>query len=251
MVDSLSHRIIANQPTKAMREEHHRWYSESLSRDIDMLVFGDRGIPLITFPTSMGSHMENRDFKLVESVKWFIDEGLIKVYNIDSVDALSWYNKKVHPSVRAHNHTCYDNMLHNELVPRAIAETGVQKVATAGCSFGGYHAANYAFRHPERVSHMISMGGSFHIQDQMDGVYDDNFYFNHPPDFLPGNNAPELWDMKIFLGTTEGDGCKRSNIEMSNILNAKGIKHWLDIRPWGDHDWPIWREMFPHYVSLF
>jgi esterase/lipase superfamily enzyme len=37
---------------------------------------------------------------------------------------------------------------------------------------------------------------------------------------------------------------------MSGILHNKGIRHWLDIRPNGTHDWPIWRDMFPHYISL-
>jgi esterase/lipase superfamily enzyme len=37
---------------------------------------------------------------------------------------------------------------------------------------------------------------------------------------------------------------------MSRLLNAKNIRHWLDIRPDRDHDWPLWKEMFPHYLSL-
>lgn len=234
-----------------MYESYHKWYSPSLSRDIEMLTFGHTGIPVIAFPTSMGRYFQNKDFGLIDSVHWFIERGYIKVYCIDGIDELSWYNKGVHPSVRSYNHRCYDNMLHTELVPRAKYETGFSKVATAGCSFGGYHAINYAFKHPENVSHAISMGGSLNIQDQMDGYYDDNFYFNHPPDFLPGSNDPHLWQMKIFLGTTDGDICKGSNIQISEILTSKNVAHWLDIRPWGGHDWPIWKEMFPHYVSLF
>lgn len=234
-----------------MHEAHHRWYSPSLSRDIEMLVFGYDGLPVIAFPTSMGRYYQNKDFGLIDSVRWFVDNGFIKVYCIDGIDEMSWYNKSVHPAVRAYNHTCYDNMLHRELVPRAKYETGRHKVAVAGCSFGGYHAANYAFKHPEDVSHLVSMSGSLNIKEQMDGYYDDNFYFNHPPDYLPGSQSPHLWEMKIFLGTTEQDACRWSNFEISGILNQKNIPHWLDVRPYGGHDWPIWKEMFPHYVSLF
>ncbi len=25
--------------------------------------------------------------------------------------------------------------------------------------------------------------------------------------------------------------------------------HWLDIRHEKTHDWPLWKEMFPHYLS--
>jgi esterase/lipase superfamily enzyme len=55
--------------------------------------------------------------------------------------------------------------------------------------------------------------------------------------------------MKIALGTAEGDFCKDATLDMSKVLSAKGIEHWLDIRPNGGHDWPIWREMFPAYLA--
>lgn len=233
-----------------MEEKYIKWFSPNLDREIEMQVFGNKGLPIIAFPTSMGRYNQNKDFKLIESAAWYIDNGLIKIYCIDSIDELSWYNKKVEPYIRAYNHECYDRMIDQELVPLALKETGFSKVATAGCSFGGYQAANYAFKHPEKVCAMLSMGAKFSIIDQVDGYYDDNVYFNNPPDFMPANNHPDLWNMKIFLGTAEGDMCKESNEEMSHILKSKGIDHWLDIRAWGGHDWPIWREMFPHYISL-
>jgi esterase/lipase superfamily enzyme len=37
---------------------------------------------------------------------------------------------------------------------------------------------------------------------------------------------------------------------MSRLLAAKSIPHWLDMRTGRDHDWPVWKEMFPHYLSL-
>jgi esterase/lipase superfamily enzyme len=55
--------------------------------------------------------------------------------------------------------------------------------------------------------------------------------------------------MKIILGTSDWDICLDSNIKMSNILSAKGIDHWLDIRGWEKHDWPLWNKMFPDYLS--
>ncbi len=56
--------------------------------------------------------------------------------------------------------------------------------------------------------------------------------------------------MKIALGTAEHDFCKGANFHMSDILHRKGIQHWLDVRPHGGHDWPAWRDMFPHYLSF-
>jgi esterase/lipase superfamily enzyme len=233
-----------------LTEQYHRWYSHNLGTDLEMLVFGDRGYPLILFPTTKGRYFQNKDEGLIESARWFIEQGLVKIYCPDSIDHLTWYNKEVHPAARAYNHMWYDRMLNEELAPWAMHETGVNKVAVAGCSFGGYHAANFAFKHPDKVSNLFTMGGAFDIKQFTDGFYNDDIFYNNPVDFMPGDNNPDLWKMNIILGTSEHDMCKDYNITMSNILNAKHINHWLDVRPFANHDWPIWREMFPHYLSM-
>jgi len=230
-------------------EELKNWHSPNLDIAIKTLVFGHSGYPIILFPTSMGSYFENKDFKLIDSVQTFIDSGKIKIYCPDGIDKLSWYNKSIPPADRIKNHIHYDQFLLEELVPLAKAETGHGKVITAGCSFGGYHAANFAFRHPWVVSHLFSMSGAFDIKDQLDGFYNNDAYFNNPVDFLPNNMNPELWNMKIVLGTTDRDLCKGDNERLSAVLHQKGINHWLDIRQNADHDWPTWRQMLPEYVA--
>lgn len=233
-----------------MTEHLHRWYSPNLSMDIDVLAFGTRGYPIILFPTSMGRYYENKDFKLIDSVKWFIDEGLVKIYCVDGIDRLSWYNKNIHPAERVKSHIWYDMMLLHELIPLAQRETGVQRVATAGCSFGGYHATNFAFRHPEVAKYVFNMGAAFDIKSQLDGYYDENVYFNNPMDFLPSAANPSFQDMYVVLGTGTHDMCWDANEKMAAIFRQKGINHWLDVRQDANHDWPVWREMFPHYLSL-
>lgn len=186
---------------------------------------------------------------MIEAAKWFVEEGLVKIYCPDSIDADSWYNADVSPEIRAYNHTCYDKMILEEVAGRSLHETGRSHLITAGCSFGGYHAANFAFRHPEIVAYMFSMSGVFDIKSRVDGYYNDNVYFNNPVDFLPGDQNPHLWKMSIILGIADQDICRRQNEEMSGILSEKGIAHWLDIRPNAVHDWPVWTEMFPEYLS--
>lgn len=231
-------------------EEYHKWYSPSIGRDFEMLVFGQGGQPVILFPTSKGSYYQNKDEGMIESVRWFLENNKVKIYCPDSIDADSWYNKSVRPAIRAYNHTRYDKLILEEVVSRAQNETGHYKVATAGCSFGGYHAVNFAFRHPEVCSYCFPMSGAFEMKQFMDGYYDDNVYFNNPVDFIPNDNNPELWNMGIVLGTAEYDSCRPDNERLSGILAQKNIQHWLDIRPNANHDWPIWRQMFPHYLSL-
>lgn len=232
-----------------MREEYLKWYSPAIGRETEMLVFGHSGYPVIVFPTSMGRYYQNKDFKLIESVQWFVETGRVKIYCPDSIDTDSWYNKAIHPAHRAYNHTHYDRMILEEVVSRAQNETGHHKVAVAGCSFGAYHATNFGFKHPEVVGYIFNMGGAFDIKMQLDGYYDDTCYYNNPPDFVPGLQNPAIYEMGVVFGAGEHDFCLQANIQMSEILNRKGLNNWLDIRQGGNHDWPIWREMFPDYLA--
>ncbi|MDP2159545.1 MAG: alpha/beta hydrolase-fold protein, partial [Flavobacterium sp.] len=160
-----------------MKEEYFKWYSPNLNREIEMLVFGHAGYPVIVFPTSMGSYHENRDQGLIKSAQWYIEQGLIQIFCPGSIDKDSFYNKKIHPVHRIQNHVWYDKMICHEIVERVRNNTPVGKVAVAGCSFGAYHAANFAFRHPGYVSHMFAMSGAFSIKSFMDGHHDENVFY--------------------------------------------------------------------------
>lgn len=232
-----------------MKEEYKKWYSPNLSADIELLVFGHSGYPVLLFPTSQGRYYETKDFKLIDAAAHLIDAGKVKIYCPDSIDGQSWYNKSIHPADRAKNHVWYDKMILEEVSSLARNETGYSKVATSGCSFGGYHAVNFAFRHPWLVSHVFSMSGIFDISDQVDGFYNGDIYYNNPVDFLPHDQDAGLWKMDIILGTAEWDICKPFNERLSGILNQKRIDHWLDVRANENHDWPVWRQMFPEYLS--
>ena len=232
-----------------MKETYQKWYSPTLGRDIELLVYGDWGYPILLFPTSLGNFYQNRDMGLTESARWFVETGKVKLYCVDSIDKESWYAKHLSPAVRAHNYALYDRFLSNELVPAIQTECNVEKIGVAGCSFGGYHALNFGFKHPEKVAHLFSMSGAFDVRSFVGGHFDDNVYFNNPIDFMQNEQGWRYNHMKIVLGTSEWDICLKDNLQMAEILSRKGIPHWLDLRGYQTHDWPLWCEMFPDYIS--
>lgn len=236
-----------------MKEQYHKWFSEYLSREFELLVFGNEGYPVILFPPSKTRYYENKDCGLIDSVAHLLDTGKFKIYCPDGVDSSSWYNYSIHPSDRVKTHMGYEKLILNDVIEFAKHETGQKKVGVAGCGFGAYHAANLGFRHPDIVNSIICMGGFYEIKQFIFGYYDDNCYFNNPPDYLPNLNDNWYLDkfrqMTIILGTGENDESKNENIRLSNILNSKEIPHWLDIRPNAGHDWRWWREMFPQYLE--
>jgi esterase/lipase superfamily enzyme len=237
-----------------LKEEHIQWQTPYLGgRRFDMLAFGHAGVPVVLFPTSQGRWYEYKDFRLIEAARGLVEAGRVKLYCPDGIDGDSWYNQGIHPADRIRTHMAYERVIVHQVFEHARADTGHPRVAVAGCSFGGYHALNVALRHPDQVGWMFSMSGAFDIRQFLGGYYDDNAYFNNPVDYVQGLNDPwylhHLRNMGIVLGAGEWDICLAANESFSRLLDGKGISHWFDLWRWAKHDWPLWRDMFPRYLS--
>jgi esterase/lipase superfamily enzyme len=235
-----------------MNREYHKAYSQELHRDMEALVFGHAGTPVIVFPTSMGKFFEYEDRGMIGVLAPKIERGELQVFCPDGIDTESWYNKGVHPRVRVLRHLQYERYILHELLPFVRWKNQAWQLGVTGCSFGGYHCINFALKHPDVVTHCVSMSGAFDIHQFLDGYYDNDCYFNNPPDFVP--NLTDDWflsryrQMKIVLGSADWDICLDANIKFSGALNGKAIPHWLDV--WNDnskHDWPLWLRMAGKY----
>ena len=94
-----------------MQERYIKWWTPYLSREFEMLVFGNGGgLPLIIFPTSFGNYRQNKDFGLIDSVARFVDNNRVTVYCPDAIDLDSFYNKSIHPADRIRTHIAYENV---------------------------------------------------------------------------------------------------------------------------------------------
>ncbi|WP_433983403.1 hypothetical protein RBB78_19195 [Tunturiibacter empetritectus] len=80
-----------------MKREYHKWFSPSLGRDMELLVFGHAGYPAVVFPTSQGRFYEFEDRQMVSTVQDKLEHGHLQLYCVDSVDGESWYNRDVLP----------------------------------------------------------------------------------------------------------------------------------------------------------
>ena len=155
---------------------------------------------------------------------------------------------------RVERHIAYEAYLLDEVLPLIRIKNSSHELAVTGCSFGGYHAMNFSLRHPDIVSHVVTMGGAFEIQQFLDGYYDDDCYFQCPMHFLPSLSDAWYLDryraMRIVLGTGEHDMCLGENRRLSWMLHEKNVPHWLDV--WGDgtgHDWQWWQRMAQKYFA--
>ncbi|MGB5667942.1 MAG: alpha/beta hydrolase-fold protein [Maribacter sp.] len=231
--------------------QHIQYYSNILNRNISLEITGHWGHPILMFPSSGGQYTQNTDFGLNGSVMQFVEEGKIKLYNVETIDMLSFYNDNMNSETKIHNYELYMQFLKDEMIPYIQGECNTHRIGVAGVSFGGYHAANTAFRFPDLVSHLFSMSGVFNIRNMTPLSEDMRIYFNCPDEFMQNEESWKYQHMNIVLSTSDWDSCKPKNQHMAGILDAKGISYWYDERKWIEHDWPLWKMVFPEYISKY
>jgi esterase/lipase superfamily enzyme len=236
-----------------MNREYHRWHSPSLGRDMELLVFGHSGARVLVFPTSLGKFYEWEDRGMVAALGEQLERGWIQLYCVDSVDAESWYARWAHPAGRAARHAQYDQYLLREVLPLSCHKNDNPFLIVTGASFGAYHAANFAFRYPDRVGRIIGLSGIYDIDRWADGYSDDNVYFHNPTAYLAnehdGWRLDQLRRLDIILATGRDDPNRGSSERLSTLLWDKGIGNALRLWDGWAHDWPWWRDMIRLYIG--
>jgi esterase/lipase superfamily enzyme len=240
-----------------MRFEQHGWYSGRVGKYMKINVYGHYGLPLLAFPTSQGDERELEGQSLIQAMQWWIDQGRVKVFCVDTVNNESWYNKQAHPRHRSWLQAQFDEYLAREVVPFihwSCQSPGIT-ITTTGASFGAYHAVNTLLKHPDLVRRCIAMSGVYDVKSQMDGDYDDNFYFNNPMDYMAGMNDSWYYAQyhRCELRLTTGHGPWEDSgptYRFSELLSSKGVPHWVDNwGPDGGHDWPYWKKQMQTYLN--
>jgi esterase/lipase superfamily enzyme len=235
-----------------MRRDYIKWYSPSLGRDMELLAYGHAGFPIAVFPTSGGRFFEYEDRGMVHALAPKIDRGELQVVCVDSVDRESWYNRSIPPADRLNRQNAFDAYMTLEVSPFVRNRTTWGQMGTTGCSFGGYHAINYALRHPDIVTYAVSMSGAFDVPRRfLNGYYNSDAYFNSPLDSLP--NLVDSWFLErmrrsyYVLVVGNGDSLFDQNVKLAHIFGIKGLPHKLDVWEGFGHDWPWWQKMAHKY----
>ena len=241
-----------------MNIEYCKWWSPNLGQDMELKIYGETGKPVIVFPTQCGKFYQFEDFGMVGASSSFIAEGKIILYTVDSIDHQSWANLDAQPATRAIRHNQYDRYITNEVVPFIRGKTNQPgKFLTTGCSMGGYHAANFFFRHPDIFDSVISLSGLFQLKMFIGDFIDDNVYYNSPINYLPNLDDPWYLDQyrasQIIICTGRGaweEEIIGDALALHEILKKKDVPCWLDM--WGydvNHDWPWWRKQLPYFLG--
>jgi esterase/lipase superfamily enzyme len=235
------------------------WYSPRLGLEMPIVSYGERGHPLLIYPTAQADFLENERFLLIKSIEHLIFAGKVRVFSIDSINRFAWMNRNVSPPEAARRQALYSAYVEEEVVPhiRCVMNNPRARVGVTGASFGAFHAANQFFRRPDLFDTLIAMSGFYDLEpDYTEGYRGDDIYFNNPVSYLANlGDADTLHllrdESQIHVvsgqGAYEAPHCSR---KLSDLLRTKGIPHGFDL--WGtdvDHDWPWWRKMLPFYLG--
>ena len=99
-----------------MERTYHKSYSRILGRDMELLIFGHAGVPVIFFPTRSARFYDFENWKIIDALRPKIEAGLLQIYCVDSIDCESFYSQ-ADPPLRILRHIKYEKYIIKELIP--------------------------------------------------------------------------------------------------------------------------------------
>ena len=242
-----------------MKREYKKWRSKELSRDMELLIFGDRGDAIIFFPTRTARYFDYEGWKVLDNIEPKIDARKYQFYCVDSIDDESFYHPELSAADKIKRHLQYEAYILNEVIPLIRKKNPKAKLISAGCSLGAYHAANIAFRHPHLFTTIIGMSGRYDLtmavhtfKDLLGGATSEDIYYNMPTQFLANLNDPyileQMQKLKVILAIGKEDAFLQNNLWMAQILNSKYIYNELHFWEGEAHKPFHWRQMLDLYL---
>src|SRR5437773_10899140 len=99
-----------------MKRDYIKWYSRTLNKQMELLVFGHDGTPVLFFPTRTARFFDYENWKVIDAIHPKIANGELQVFCVDSYDNESFYSYN-HPSEKIKKHLSYENYILEEVIP--------------------------------------------------------------------------------------------------------------------------------------
>lgn len=236
-----------------MNKKVKKWRSPSLGKDMELVIYGSSGTPILGLPTRGASCHQWGEFGMVDAIAYQIENGFNQLFCVSSIDGESFLNENAAPGKRLVRHHQYELYLVDEVVSYIKDQNTIEYLIVAGVDLGGYHAVNTALKHPSAFDKVIGISGIYDIKGFMDGYYEDDLYYNNPTDYIPNLSRQsllnEIRDIDFRLVSYDHDPRIEYARRMSNVFRMKFIRHKLDI--WDnatDREWQQWQQMLKIHI---
>ena len=123
-----------------MYKEEITHYSECLSRDMHIMVYGHDGVPFLAFPTQDSLCHNYEEFGMINELSGYLEAGKIQYFVVDTIDKESWSEGDPDLGRRAWKQELYFRYIVDEAMPIILERTGGKLPMTTGCSLGANHA---------------------------------------------------------------------------------------------------------------
>ncbi len=242
-----------------MKRELHTIHSDALGQDMSMIVYGEKGYPIVTFQTQDHTCESFEQDGLLEPLAEYIDGGRIQLFSVDNADQGSWSDLAGDKAKRAQRQEDYFRFVTDELLPQVHELNGSElRPLAMGCSMGATHAALAALRRPNLFQGCLSLSGVYRASYFFGDWSNPTLYDNDIVSFLPNMplNHPyvELYRHRSLLFCV-GQGAFEDGQDdvraIDHELDRLGVPHWCDF--WGydvNHDPYWWKKQLRYFMPL-
>ncbi len=234
-------------------------HSEVLGEDLDVIVYGAAGQPVMAF-APLGQRPESlEEVGLVDELSDYLDAGVIQLFSVSNVDGESW-GSDGYAVERAARQEAYYQAVCEEIVPLVaeVSGSGARPLAL-GFDLGATHAAVFALRRPDLFQGCVCLSGVYDASRYFGDWMDATLYDNTPCAFLP--NMPTdhpyiaLYNQRQLLFCCGQEGSEADSLRTTREIDAQlqrlGVEAWCDY--WGgdvSHTWFWWKKQIRYFMPI-
>ena len=234
-------------------------HSEILGEDLDVIVYGTAGQPVMAF-APLGQRPESlEEVGLVDELSDYLDAGVIQLFSVSNVDDESW-GSDGYAVERAARQEAYYQAVCEEIVPLVAEVSGSDARPLAlGFDLGATHAAVFALRRPDLFQGCVCLSGTYDASRYFGDWMDATLYDNTPCAFLP--NMPTdhpyiaLYNQRQLLFCCGQEGSEADSLRTTREIDAQlqrlGVEAWCDY--WGgdvSHTWFWWKKQVRYFMPI-
>ena len=101
-----------------MEKRYYSEYSQCLDRNMDFIVYGHSGVPLLVFPAQDGHPQDYENFGMVDVIKDKIENGYVQLFCVGSIDEESYSDEMGDKARRSYLLEQFYYYICDEIVPR-------------------------------------------------------------------------------------------------------------------------------------
>ena len=234
-------------------------HSEVLGEDLDVIVYGTAGQPVMAF-APLGQRPESlEEVGLVDELSDYLDAGVIQLFSVSNVDGESW-GSDGYAVERAARQEAYYQAVCEEIVPLVVEVSGSgARPLALGFDLGATHAAVFALRRPDLFQGCVCLSGVYDASRYFGDWMDATLYDNTPCAFLP--NMPTdhpyiaLYNQRQLLFCCGQEGSEADSLRTTREIDAQlqrlGVEAWCDY--WGgdvSHTWFWWKKQIRYFMPI-